>query len=87
MNIFTLLQTVWIFILICTFNTLFAVVIPVVDKPAQKMSTEMPLFAGSATSARPPEPRFPSSVSAERYPSSTLADIRSGFQPYRPEER
>lgn len=64
-----------------------------VEKP--KISQELPLFSGSATSAsvvssRPAEPPRPST--ADRYPPvAALAGeqllARSGFQPYRPEER
>lgn len=56
-----------------------------IEKPV-KVTTEMPVYGSTAT-IRPPENRHPPSP-AERYPTSNISELsRSGFQPYRPEER
>ncbi|KAK9736650.1 Protein of unknown function (DUF3736) [Popillia japonica] len=55
---------------------------PTSSEKSSKLSSDIPVFGvGSTANVRPPETRLPSAT--DRYPS----DVRSGFQPYRPEER
>lgn len=73
------------------YNMYFSGAPPVVsEKP--KSSQEIPLFSNtnSSSASRPPEP--PRHPTVERYPPvAALAGeqllARSGFQPYRPEDR
>ncbi|XP_019877078.2 uncharacterized protein LOC109604958 isoform X2 [Aethina tumida] len=65
-------------------------VVPISEKSKTTASSvEVPTYvSGASTAARPPE-RLSISNASDRYPpSATLSDLsRSGFQPYRPEDR
>ncbi|XP_045460956.1 uncharacterized protein LOC123671254 isoform X2 [Harmonia axyridis] len=53
-----------------------------------KVNSEVNLYGNNSTSVRPSDSRMPLASPADRYSAPTMPDLgRSGFQPYRPEDR
>lgn len=53
-----------------------------------KVNPEVNLYGNNSTSVRPSDSRMPLASPADRYSAPTMPDLgRSGFQPYRPEDR